>query len=215
MTSRFPGRCSLAPASRSLARLRRRRRPHDPTLFPTAREARSRGARVLRYAARPFASDETQMSRPRYHQRKSRTAFQYLCSISERAGRSRSSEAFGSRWSVFDEGERLPTWACCYAIYLDGVFTYVGSTENLRSRISSHVRYYRMLSDGALRPLTPAGCDPSEFVLVTPWGNARSITIKAKRSARFADWLMTEARLILRLQPIGNKRGVERERTPR
>lgn len=86
----------------------------------------------------------------------------------------------------------LPSVACCYAVYLDGVLRYIGSTSDLRNRFTGHGFRH---SYGR--------------TFITPWGEfdlPLSITIKYSPSRRHGDWLMREARLIRRLKPSFNKR---------
>lgn len=85
------------------------------------------------------------------------------------------------KWHVFDPGEvaTLPPHACCYVVVKDGKALYVGQTINLRARFYAHNRF--------------------------PKGAA----LKAKFGQRFGDWAMREARLIERLRPPMNIRGVD------
>lgn len=101
-----------------------------------------------------------------------------------------------TRWNVLTDDAvfTAPKGAACYAIYLDGLLTYVGSTENLRVRVGNHVKIprYSALFD-------------------TPWGRARCVTVKFRPSRKYGDWVMHELRLIRRLQPTGNTRGIVRK----
>jgi excinuclease UvrABC nuclease subunit len=83
----------------------------------------------------------------------------------------------------------------CYVFYLDDRLVYVGSTSNFRSRMSTHAR----------------SCRHNMFVnrFETTWGPCQHFYIKWKPSRKFGDWLMYEARLIKRLQPIGNYMGIK------
>ena len=86
----------------------------------------------------------------------------------------------------------LPPVPCCYAIYFDGVLKYIGSTNNLRNRFSEHSIRYGYAKD-----------------IITPWidvDDETKIEIKFKPSSKYGDWLMLEARLIMRLKPIFNKK---------
>jgi hypothetical protein len=85
------------------------------------------------------------------------------------------------QWFSFTPSN-LPSWACCYAVYINGALVYIGQTENLLARFRAHVAKSKWLSG--------------------------EITIKAKLSRRFGDWAMTEIRLIKRLQPLFNRRGI-------
>lgn len=92
----------------------------------------------------------------------------------------------------------LPIVACCYAIYFDDVLKYVGSTNNLRNRFSGHGFRYSYGKS-----------------FITPWAEMDlplSMVIKFKPSRRYGDWMMTEARLIRRLQPVFNMKLKGRKR---
>lgn len=98
-------------------------------------------------------------------------------------------------WKSFDylKGRfELPRVACCYAVYFDGVLSYIGSTHDLRNRFSGHAFRHSYGKS-----------------FITPWGEfdlPLKITIKYSVSRRYGDWLMREARLIRRLKPVFNKR---------
>jgi hypothetical protein len=100
-----------------------------------------------------------------------------------------------SRWlsiNYFDGRKNLPTVACCYVIYFDGELRYIGSTGNLRNRFCGHAFRYSYGKS-----------------FITPWGEFDlpiNITIKLRPSRRYGDWLMVEARLIRRLQPVFNSK---------
>ncbi len=84
----------------------------------------------------------------------------------------------------------MPCVACCYAVYFDGALKYIGSTNNLRNRFSGHAFRYSYGQS-----------------FITPWGEFPTpldICIKFKPSRVYGDWLMLEARLIRRLQPMFN-----------
>lgn len=88
--------------------------------------------------------------------------------------------------------EKLPTIPCCYVLYFNGAMKYIGSTNNLRNRFSGHSIRYGYWNE-----------------IITPWGDFDipvTITMKYKESRRYGDWLMTEARLIRRLQPQFNSK---------
>jgi hypothetical protein len=80
-------------------------------------------------------------------------------------------------WRVVQSGDALPA-AGCYAIYHSGRLVYLGSSANLKTRLSQHLRRQR---------------DNSE------------ISVKVAPSRRNGDWLMREYRLIRRLRPRDNK----------
>lgn len=92
----------------------------------------------------------------------------------------------GVRWITFDEPfirrARLPRVPCCYVIYApDGKLLYVGQTFNVRARFAAHRREGLFPKDGY---------------------------IKIRCGEHYGDWLMREARLIRRLRPPMNARGV-------
>lgn len=99
----------------------------------------------------------------------------------------------------------LPDWCRgpgCYAIYLDGVLAYIGSSENLYVRLLIHRAKFKLgIPDKRLVP-----------VIHTQFGTCSKVAIKVRLSSRFGEWLMVEARLIRRLKPSGNIRGVSRPR---
>lgn len=99
----------------------------------------------------------------------------------------------GSTWIAFDPtSDGVPEVPAVYVVYLDGVVVYVGETTRLRSRLTAHgfsIRYSSLVH--------------------TRWGNASSVVVKAGMSRRYGDWRYREARLIRRLQPRGNNRGIE------
>jgi len=81
-----------------------------------------------------------------------------------------------------------------YAIYGDGVLLYVGSSENLKTRLHSHKFEWVHYSTSVMHP---------------EWGWFKSGHIKYSYSVRAGDWLMREHRLIKRLKPPKNIRGIE------
>lgn len=86
----------------------------------------------------------------------------------------------------------LPRVACCYVIYFNGELCYIGSTNNLRNRFSGHAFRHGYAKN-----------------FYTPWGMFKfpfEFRIKYSESRRYGDWLMREARLIRRLQPVYNTR---------
>jgi hypothetical protein len=93
--------------------------------------------------------------------------------------------------------EELPNCAACYAIYCDGELVYIGQTIELRKRIfTSHGIGWSMFSNWT----------------ITPWGRFRKFKIKYRPSVKQGDWLMVEQRLIHRLKPRFNRRGVGKRR---
>lgn len=102
-----------------------------------------------------------------------------------------------SRWVTARADEdlfNLPRVSACYVIYASGRLVYIGSTENLRSRVGGYLKVPRY---------------SNEFV--TPWGRHMRVVVKYRPSRRYGDWAMVELRLIRRLQPTGNTRGVRRK----
>lgn len=91
----------------------------------------------------------------------------------------------GSRWRKFDVWS-APDWPCVYVIFILGKLSYVGETRNLKSRIFAH-RHKGMLAGDV---------------------DLESVHIKAKISRRFGDWATDEVRLIERLRPPMNLKGV-------
>lgn len=92
---------------------------------------------------------------------------------------------------LMKERKNFHSSPCCYVIYFDSQPIYIGSTNNLRARFLGHSFRYGYAK-----------------VVMTPWGDFDSrmkITIKYRPSKKYGDWLMIEARLIMRLQPIFNK----------
>lgn len=106
-------------------------------------------------------------------------------------------------WKTFDPtfpGSCL-SLAGCYAIYRGKKLWYIGQSENVRRRIAG----YRFENFPG----------PDEFFhgfTRTPWGDwswsDSELTAKVVYARRFGEQLMTEARLIRRLRPLMNKRGV-------
>ena len=76
-------------------------------------------------------------------------------------------------------------------IYLDGKLSYVGQTNNLRNRVN---QYQFMWGYGSS--------------LFTPWGQFSSIVMKVRFGEKLGDWAMREVRLISKLQPRLNRRGI-------
>lgn len=106
-------------------------------------------------------------------------------------------KAFQWRSFTWENTYVIPSFvqgAGVYAIYLDGDLVYIGSSENLRSRVRQHGR----------------GFHGNIFTtkLETQFGNCNRVTFKIKLARRFGEWPMREMRLIRRLKPCGNSRGV-------
>lgn len=109
----------------------------------------------------------------------------------------------GTRWQTFDPSDfrSVEAKAGCYAIYVEARLVYVGQSENVRRRIKGY------------RCENWAGRDDHfDGYTDSPWGNARwrygGLTAKVRYAARFGEQLMTEARLIYRLRPSFNRRGI-------
>jgi excinuclease UvrABC nuclease subunit len=97
-------------------------------------------------------------------------------------------------WIEIDlmDKSKIPIVSCCYAIYFDGEMVYIGSTNNLRNRFSGHAFRYGYGKN-----------------IITPFQEVpydTKITIKYKPIKKYGYWLMLEARLIRRLQPLFNKK---------
>lgn len=73
----------------------------------------------------------------------------------------------------------------------------MGQTLNLRKRMTEH-------------GFSDAVSDDGEMGAVTPWGRLRGVSVwgKVKYAERIGEHLMVEARLIHRLQPRLNRRGI-------
>jgi len=103
-----------------------------------------------------------------------------------------------SNWRVYDYERdclRIPTSGGVYAIYGDGELIYIGESDSVRRRLSSHrIRY-----------------SYSNYI-ITPWGNFQAVKIKVRCCQRFAEWAMIERRLIRRLMPPANTKGTGRQR---
>lgn len=85
------------------------------------------------------------------------------------------------QWFAFDL-DTVPEWPGCYAVYIDGILTYIGQTENAKFRFQSH---------------RAKGC-----VKKIEYGR---VVVKLKLPRRYGEWAMTEIRLIKRLQPVLNR----------
>jgi hypothetical protein len=90
----------------------------------------------------------------------------------------------------------LPAVPACYVLILDGKYLYVGSTEDLRARMAQHA-FEVHFNDGNI---------------MTPWGTCDRIVMKYRQSRKYGDWAMTELRLIRKLIPALNVRGVGRRK---
>ena len=107
-----------------------------------------------------------------------------------------------SKWvgySLVPKHSHLPNKPCVYALYFDGVLSYVGQTNGLSNRFSGHAIRYGYGQE-----------------LITPWGDfpkTTKITVKAKFSERYGDWAMWEIRLIHRLKPVLNTHHKNKRRT--
>jgi hypothetical protein len=107
------------------------------------------------------------------------------------------------RWQKFDPTAR---WDCrdapgCYVIYRGGVIVYVGQSESIRRRLTD----YRFQN-------RPGADDMFSGHTRTPWGEWRwaegKITGKVFYARKFGEQLMVEARLIRRIKPLLNRRGI-------
>lgn len=92
-----------------------------------------------------------------------------------------------TKWQNY---KTFPEISCVYVFYINDEVVYIGSTVNLRARMSA----YKFLKvDGFLK---------------TPWRKKvdldSKVELKYKGSKKYAYWLMLEARLIKRLQPKYN-----------
>jgi excinuclease UvrABC nuclease subunit len=84
-----------------------------------------------------------------------------------------------------------------YAIYLDGVLSYIGSSKDIRHRLSTYAFEWDYGGD-----------------LTTPWGVFRTLDVKVFICSKYGSWLMREARLIRRLRPRFNTHGTGRKNRP-
>lgn len=99
-----------------------------------------------------------------------------------------------SRWRSYSIRPVLPRSPGVYAIYLDGRLAYIGQSVDLRNRLSEH----------RIRQ----GYDHNVH---TDWGTFKTMQIKISFSRRYGDWAMRELRLIRRLRPWANRRGIGRK----
>ena len=100
-----------------------------------------------------------------------------------------------TNWKSFSLDESLPLLAGCYAVYLDGVLSYVGQSSNVRDRL-----------------LLGHGINFSRYSMYidTPWGQFKHVEFKIRTRFGYGEWLACEARLIRKLQPCRNRLGVSR-----
>lgn len=87
-------------------------------------------------------------------------------------------------WETIESIDNLPQTPCCYVIYLNGVMSYIGSTENLKARIAKHIFNH-------------------------PEWRGSAMVLKVKTPRRFGQWAMDELRLIRKLKPPLNRNGKE------
>ena len=113
----------------------------------------------------------------------------------------------GSRWEEFDptDPRTIKASAGCYVIYFGDQIVYVGQSENVKRRISGYRCVNRCGED-----------DPFDGYTSSPWGDAHwrdgGLRGKVRYAARFGEQLMTEARLIYRIRPPFNRRGLRNGR---
>ena len=90
----------------------------------------------------------------------------------------------------------------CYAIFANGKPVYIGQSESVRRRIDG----YRCAN------VPGQGVDQFDGTTRTPWGEWRwaegGITAKVKYANKYGEQLMVEARLIRKLRPRFNLRGL-------
>lgn len=94
--------------------------------------------------------------------------------------------------NLMNERTKLPSIPCCYALFFNGKLKYIGSSNNLRNRFSGHSIRYGYSKN-----------------IITPWGDfpdKTKIILKYKQTKKYGYWLMLEARLIMRLQPLFNSK---------
>lgn len=91
---------------------------------------------------------------------------------------------------LWNSHQKFPDISCVYAFYVNDELVYIGSTVNLRVRMSA----YRFKDVGEKT--------------MTPWRKSipprAKIEVKYKGSKIYGYWLMLEARLIKRIQPRFN-----------
>lgn len=99
-------------------------------------------------------------------------------------------------WTAFDFESNcdFPNQPGVYAIFLDGLISYIGSSVDVAARLGGYKLNWARYSNST----------------ETPWGKGfRKCVIKVRRSRRFGDWAMREMRLIKRLQPRFNRKGIK------
>jgi len=96
-----------------------------------------------------------------------------------------------SNWNTFKDPlvrvHLLPDTPACYIFRFDRRFIYIGSTGNLYVRFLSHGFHFSYDND-----------------ILTPWGSCDTFVMKYKTYQKYGQWMMDEARLIRRLQPVLN-----------
>jgi predicted GIY-YIG superfamily endonuclease len=95
----------------------------------------------------------------------------------------------GTRWRAYDlvrDYDCFPHVPGCYVFIVEGVAVYVGSTEDLNTRMRAH-----RSGKGA--------------IVVSP--RAGEVLVKCRPTRKWGDWAMLELRLIRRLRPAWNRRG--------
>lgn len=109
----------------------------------------------------------------------------------------------GTRWESFDptDPHTIEARPGCYVIYLGGRLVYVGQSENVKRRIKG----YRCVNRRGAEDMRDGHTN-------SPWGPAHwrdgGLRGKVRNAARFGEQLMTEARLIYRIRPPFNRRGL-------
>ena len=91
----------------------------------------------------------------------------------------------------------MPKAPAVYAVYIDGTLVYIGQTTDLRNRFYEHRFRYGYAKN-----------------IILPWcdvPNTSEVTIKACRGRRYGDWAMRELRLMRRLKPRFNVKGMGRK----
>lgn len=85
------------------------------------------------------------------------------------------------RWQITSSFKKIPPVPGCYAFYRWRKLYYIGSSVNMRQRIWGHANSGRI---------------------------DKPTHIKFKPTRRYGEWLMVEARLLRRLHPTANIKGV-------
>lgn len=96
-------------------------------------------------------------------------------------------------WETYPSGDGVPQQPGVYAVFINGDLLYIGSSMNVRTRLSNHALKYARYS----------------ATVHTPWGDfkADEWVVKYRPSRRYGDWAMVELRLIRRLCPRFNIAG--------